>query len=152
MTVELATVMTSGILGGAGIVQLQKLDAADTGTYFACLDSASAVDFAILDNGGITTAGHITLAQNNRIYLDGVGQSDNIYATTGDIKFIHNNTQQLSVTTGGIVSARVGFGIGATQVVGAQGAAVANATDAADVITQLNALLARCRTHGLIAT
>jgi hypothetical protein len=42
--------------------------------------------------------------------------------------------------------------VSGTQVVGAQGAAVADATDAASVITQLNALLARLRTHGLIAT
>lgn len=42
--------------------------------------------------------------------------------------------------------------VGANQVVGAQGASVADATDAASVITQLNALLARCRAHGLIAT
>jgi hypothetical protein len=41
--------------------------------------------------------------------------------------------------------------IGGVQVVGAQGAAVADATDAASVITQLYALLARLRTHGLIA-
>lgn len=39
-----------------------------------------------------------------------------------------------------------------TKVMGAQGAAVADATDAASAITQLNALLARLRTHGLIAT
>ena len=38
------------------------------------------------------------------------------------------------------------------QVLGARGAAVADATDAASAITQLNALLARCRAHGLIAT
>ena len=37
------------------------------------------------------------------------------------------------------------------QVVGSQGAAVIDATDAATAITQLNALLARCRAHGLIA-
>lgn len=37
------------------------------------------------------------------------------------------------------------------QVVGAQGAIVDDATDAASAITQLNALLARLRTHGLIA-
>jgi hypothetical protein len=42
--------------------------------------------------------------------------------------------------------------INGTQVVGAQGAAVANATNTTDVITQLNALLARLRAHGLIAT
>jgi hypothetical protein len=41
--------------------------------------------------------------------------------------------------------------VGGNQVVGARGAAVADATDAATVITQLNALLARLRVHGLIA-
>jgi len=45
-----------------------------------------------------------------------------------------------------------GLQVSGTKVVGAQGAAVADATDAATAITQLNALLARCRTHGLIAT
>jgi len=44
------------------------------------------------------------------------------------------------------------YEVDGTQVVSNQGAAVADATDAADVITQLNALLARCRAHGLIAT
>ncbi len=44
------------------------------------------------------------------------------------------------------------FRVAGTKVVGAQGAAVADATDAASAITQLNALLARLRTHGLIAT
>jgi len=42
--------------------------------------------------------------------------------------------------------------VNSVQVVAAQGAAVANATDAATAISQLNALLARLRTHGLIAT
>lgn len=43
------------------------------------------------------------------------------------------------------------YKVAGTKVVGAQGAAVANATDAASAITQLNALLARMRAHGLIA-
>lgn len=38
------------------------------------------------------------------------------------------------------------------QVVTTQGAAVADATNGTDVITQLNTLLARLRAHGLIAT
>jgi hypothetical protein len=38
------------------------------------------------------------------------------------------------------------------QVVGVRGAAVADATGAGDVVAQLNALLARLRAHGLIAT
>lgn len=45
-----------------------------------------------------------------------------------------------------------GFSIAGTKVVGAQGAAVADATGTGDVVAQLNALLARLRTHGLIAT
>jgi len=45
-----------------------------------------------------------------------------------------------------------GVKVSGTQVVAAQGAAVADATDAADVILRLNELLARCRAHGLIAT
>lgn len=46
-----------------------------------------------------------------------------------------------------------GFRVGANQVVGAQGAAVADASVLlADVVAQLNTLLARLRAHGLIAT
>ena len=45
-----------------------------------------------------------------------------------------------------------GYKVMGTQVVAAQGAAVANATGAGDVVAQLNALLARVRAHGLIAT
>jgi hypothetical protein len=45
-----------------------------------------------------------------------------------------------------------GLYVNSIQVVSDQGAAVADATDAASAITQLNALLSRCRTHGLIAT
>ena len=41
---------------------------------------------------------------------------------------------------------------GGVSVVGAQGAAVADATDATSVILRLNELLGRVRTHGLIAT
>lgn len=49
-----------------------------------------------------------------------------------------------NITAGGYYQA-------GTKVVGAQGAAVADATGAGDVVAQLNALLARMRAHGLIA-
>jgi len=45
-----------------------------------------------------------------------------------------------------------GYYVSGTKVVGDRGAAVANATNTTDVITQLNTLLSRLRTHGLIAT
>ena len=44
------------------------------------------------------------------------------------------------------------YRVSGTRVVTTQGAAVANATDAASTMARLNDLLARCRAHGLIAT
>jgi hypothetical protein len=44
------------------------------------------------------------------------------------------------------------YKVNSVQVVGAQGAAVADATDAASTQARLNDLLARVRAHGLIAT
>ena len=61
-----------------------------------------------------------------------------------------NSTTKLRIDTYGINVSGV-VQVNGTQVLGARGAAVADATDAATAITQLNALLARCRTHGLIA-
>jgi hypothetical protein len=54
-------------------------------------------------------------------------------------------------TAGNVIAGGV-YKVGANQVIAAQGAAVADATGAGDVVAQLNALLARCRAHGLIAT
>lgn len=51
-----------------------------------------------------------------------------------------------------LVNSGTAYKVMGTQVLGARGAAVADATGAGDVVAQLNALLARCRTHGLIAT
>jgi hypothetical protein len=45
-----------------------------------------------------------------------------------------------------------GWYMGATKLIGVQGSAVADATGAGDVVAQLNALLDRLRTHGLIAS
>lgn len=70
------------------------------------------------------------------------------------------STLSLQVTSGGAVnvgghvslaSGKV-YKVDGTQVVGAQGAAVADATGVGDVVAQLNTLLARLRTHGLIAS
>jgi hypothetical protein len=58
---------------------------------------------------------------------------------------------ELRLTTDFNIDDAGGLQVQGTKVVGVQGAAVANATDAASAITQLNALLARSRTHGLIA-
>ena len=88
--------------------------------------------------------------------------------STTDIVFETGTTQTRAVFSGGATPAsatagqtNIGNGIvdtaaeyrrAGTKILGAQGAAVADATDASSAITQLNALLARCRAHGLIAT
>lgn len=56
-----------------------------------------------------------------------------------------------ALQTGGKIDAD-GYYVTATKVVGARGAAVADATGAGDVVAQLNTLLSRLRAHGLIAT
>lgn len=54
--------------------------------------------------------------------------------------------------TGLNITAGADLKVAGIEVVGAQGALVADATDAASVILRLNELLARIRAHGLIAT
>lgn len=71
--------------------------------------------------------------------------------TGGSVFFRINNVTKASVDTNGVNTPGV-YKVSGTQVLGAQGAAVADATDAASAITQLNALLARCRAQGFIAT
>ena len=64
-----------------------------------------------------------------------------------------DSTYAANATVGGInANATSGFLVGGTKVVGARAAAVADATDADDVVAQLNDLLAKLRTHGMIAT
>lgn len=87
-------------------------------------------------------------ADDNTWQLSNTGNLNLItgaYATGGNITC-------RSVSTLGNINATGVFKVATVQVVGAQGAAVANATDAASVILRLNDLLARCRAHGLIAT
>ena len=65
-----------------------------------------------------------------------------------------NNVCDLGQSTNAFKNLQLGGAlfVDATQVVGSQGATVADCSDAATVITQLNLLLARCRAHGLIDT
>lgn len=57
-----------------------------------------------------------------------------------------------TVNSDGDVNTVTKYCVDGTQVVSNRGAAVADATGTGDVVAQLNALLARLRTHGLIAT
>ncbi len=71
----------------------------------------------------------------------------------GNAKFGRTSTGSVLLTTGSVyVATGKGYYTNNIKVVGDQGVAVANAVDAASVILRLNELLARCRTHGIIAT
>jgi hypothetical protein len=89
-------------------------------------------------------AGAVTNAYG--IYIEAVSgaiaQNYSIYTNAGLVHF----GDHVDLTNGKV------FKINAVQVVGAQGLAVADSiVDLTSVSTQLNLLLARCRTHGLIA-
>jgi len=100
-----------------------------------------AADLLVISNGGVTkkisVSNLVSAALNlsgNKTVFDGVNL---VLGTTTGTK------------VGTATAQKLGF-YNATPVI--QPTAVANATDAASVITQLNALLVKLRTLGLIAT
>jgi hypothetical protein len=107
--------------------------------------------------GGIFIGGNVTASGYGavRAYNDGSGAVRGLALNyTGGQVLINAGSpvtgEQLEVV--GTIGTSENYRVDGVQVVGNQGAAVADATDAATAITQLNALLARLRTHGLIAT
>ncbi len=104
--------------------------------------------------GPVSGAGYGYHSPNLGLVLYGEGANYDLYLAnkSGDPVFtVPTGTQDM--TLGGNLALASGkeVTINGQAVLGARGAAVANATDAASAITQLNALLARCRAHGLIA-
>ena len=86
-------------------------------------------------------------------YTDATGADGPLEVRATQVRVGSNTniaSKKLEVT--GDILASGDFYRGSTKVLGAQGAAVADATDAASVIARLNDLLARLRTHGIIAT
>jgi len=94
---------------------------------------ASAVDLQINTN-----------SNTNQVLLETAGH---VSINTGDIKITAGN-----VVVSGIVNTASSYYVDDIQVVGNQEAAVADATGAGDVVAQLNTLLSRLRSHGLIST
>lgn len=73
-------------------------------------------------------------------------------AGTGYSGLYADSSGVIHIGSTGYINTNDCYKVDNTQVVGNRGAAVADATDAATAITQLNTLLSRLRTHGLIAT
>jgi hypothetical protein len=103
-------------------------------------------------SGVINTAneggyGSLLLRCNGNTMLELSNQSTNRVIVSEAVNFVFGTTT--GTRFGNATNQRIGFW-NATPAV--QPTAVADATDAASVITQLNALLARLRTIGIIAT
>jgi len=120
-----------------------------TDTSKIVLDANATADVRIVPGG------RCDIERTTRIAVNGTNGALQLGAS-GDVRFYRSaaNTTTHDNGAGGAASLNlVGvLKVSGTQVVGSQGAAVADATGAGDVVAQLNTLLARLRTHGLIAT
>ncbi|MBA3729978.1 MAG: hypothetical protein H0W92_04105, partial [Sphingomonas sp.] len=104
--------------------------------------------------GPVSGAGYAYHSPNLGLVVYGEGVNYDLYLANknGDAVFtVPTGTQDMTVGGNLALASGKGVSINGQPVLGARGAAVANATDAASAITQLNSLLARCRAHGLIA-
>jgi hypothetical protein len=105
-----------------------------------------------LYNNGVL-CGSIALISGNPVFQSSAGNGGYVYCSSGNVVEVGGQLGsgfQFNVS-GGYANA-LHYRVNGTQVVGAQGAAVADASaTVASVQAQLNALLARLRTHGLIA-
>ena len=113
----------------------------------------------VFDSGGANKFSCVNSVTTHMIFEVSRGATNGFQwftapVTTGTlVKQMELTTAGRLTVEGGInVPTGQGYHVNSTKVLGAQGAAVADATDAASAITQLNLLLARCRAHGLIAT
>ena len=163
-TTECSAVGTAANLfsGGLSVAKNIRSDglisANENGTYRGILG-----DEANTKGGAFTGAGSIAVDiataavlftgtdGTNTVILGDAMSGFAAYATDGvHATYLCDGTY--GVSTSGPIHCETLLRIGATQVVGPQGLAVADATGLGDVVAQLNLLLARNRAHGLIAT
>jgi hypothetical protein len=128
-------------LDGLQVFGLLRHTGASSIVYLNGTGGNSAVVF---ENNGATSG--IIEQLGGHFYHTATEAKDHIFRYSGGTEVARFSTAALNLAAGKTLQ------VNSVQVVGAQGAAVADATDAGSAITQLNALLARCRAHGLIAT
>lgn len=90
----------------------------------------------------------INSSNDNSVIICKVDAANNLRFDAFDRKF----RTARPATFGGTLGSDLALHVANIKVVGPRGGPVANATDAASAIRQLNLLLARLRAHGLIAT
>lgn len=129
---KIAVLFGTDDIGLASFRVFVESDQTGDGRLFEVVRDAAAADDGVFYNGAKLAAEGASPSFTNLTVTDSITVTDTVSAE--------------------LFSAGSSYSIGATQVVGGQGAAVADATGAGDVVAQLNALLARIRAHGLIAT
>jgi phage gp45-like len=114
---------------------------------------AGAAEAVVLFVGGLRDHPLVVSVDDRRYRKTGLA--------AGEVALYNHQSVYLLLKTGQVIEANAPidlvnsavYRVAGTQVVGAQGAAVADSTaTAASVSTQLNLLLSRLRAHGLIAS
>lgn len=142
--------MIGGLLGNGNVGSAPQLKASSNaftgGSAWVTSTDAASNRYSFFGNfDGVTSLGNIFG------HFDGT-RLWKAYDSGGNVNFDRGGGIQFQWTANGFnLNSGMSLYNNGTKVVGAQGAAVADATDAASAITQLNTLLARCRAHGLIA-
>lgn len=157
---ECGTALTSRT---GGVVQADSVtmtsNTTDYSTAVNYMDKYGGGIFSDTDTGIDIAVGNITVNSSspNIEFIDGAS-SANINANSGNIYLNTASTNRdVFFQAAGVEKGKFDMGvpmldIGGNQIIEGQQAAVADATDAASAITQLNALLAAARAHGLLAT
>jgi hypothetical protein len=142
---------TTGFLKCKTIESLSRasrIDLDESGVIYIDTDTVAGGTLKISDVSGNAKISALATDRSGAIDLDiHVSPTKTLTLSSGNYTFALSTVAVCNTTI-----QATAFGVNSVQVLGAQGAAVANATDAASVILRLNDLLARCRAHGIIAT
>jgi hypothetical protein len=163
------TILTGGIASGDDITLRSTTHATKGSVIFdETTDAVSSLTGAVIIAGGVGINKKLFVNSQIRGGSSAIGSTDACSITAlGQI--IITNTNNASSSTSGSLKSEGGIScekdmwvgidlnvdgvimVDSTKVVGSRQSAVADATDAATAISQLNLLLTRCRNHGLIA-
>lgn len=144
----------------AASILMKAFGSAHASASEVALVCSSTVGSAVLELKGATAAGG-----QIQWFRNGVKEWT-LYSVGGNPLYLRdgvNSRMQVTYTPGASAAASKAYfdcavdsvaqyQVAGTKVIGAQGAAVADATDAASTMARLNDLLGRLRTHGIIAT
>lgn len=123
---------------------------------FTADNTNEAIDYALLQGGATIVGGNLAFVAGASGRIDNVrrirtdGADFAIDRTDGSANNLLVDEVTGDTTARGALKG-TSLKVGVNQVVGARGAAVADATGAGDIVAQFNAWLARARAHGLIA-